>query len=65
VSGVPAAGSIRATIWFQPAEAHDIPRQRWHLGLRIPPEVVEDRIAAAIEAAANWSTAPPRRRSGS
>ena len=40
----------RATIWFQPTEAHDVPRQRWHLDLRIPPEVVEDRIAAAIEA---------------
>lgn len=40
----------RATIWFQPTEAHDVPRQRWHLDLRIPPEVVQDRIAAAIEA---------------
>jgi 4a-hydroxytetrahydrobiopterin dehydratase len=40
----------RATIWFQPTEAHDVPRQRWHLDLRIPPEVVEDRIAAAITA---------------
>jgi 4a-hydroxytetrahydrobiopterin dehydratase len=40
----------RASIWFQPTEAHDVPRQRWHLDLRIPPEVVEGRIAAAIEA---------------
>jgi 4a-hydroxytetrahydrobiopterin dehydratase len=40
----------RATIWFQPTEAHDVPRQRWHLDLRIPPEVVKDRITAAIEA---------------
>jgi 4a-hydroxytetrahydrobiopterin dehydratase len=40
----------RATIWFQPTEPHGVPRQRWHLDLRIPPEVVEDRIAAAIEA---------------
>jgi 4a-hydroxytetrahydrobiopterin dehydratase len=40
----------RATIWFQPTEAHEVPRQRWHLDLRIPPEVVEERIAAAIEA---------------
>lgn len=40
----------RPTIWFQPTEAHDVPRQRWHLDLRIPPEVVEARIAAAIEA---------------
>lgn len=40
----------RPTIWFQPTDAHDVPRQRWHLDLRIPPEIVEDRIAAAIEA---------------
>ncbi len=40
----------RPTIWFQPTEAHDVPRQRWHLDLRIPPEVVQDRIAAAIQA---------------
>ncbi|WP_295694928.1 4a-hydroxytetrahydrobiopterin dehydratase [Lapillicoccus sp.] len=40
----------RATIWFQPTDAHDVPRQRCHLDLRIPPEVVEDRIAAAIKA---------------
>jgi 4a-hydroxytetrahydrobiopterin dehydratase len=40
----------RPTIWFQLTEAHDVPRQRWHLDLRIPPEVVEGRIAAAIEA---------------
>jgi 4a-hydroxytetrahydrobiopterin dehydratase len=40
----------RASIWFQPTEAHDVPQQRWHLDLRIPPEVVEGRIAAVIEA---------------
>lgn len=40
----------RASIWFQPTDAHDVPRQRWHLDLRIPPEVVEGRIAAAIAA---------------
>lgn len=40
----------RASIWFQPTGAHDVPRQRWHLDLRIPPEVVQGRIAAAIEA---------------
>lgn len=40
----------RASIWFQPTEPHDVPRQRWHLDLRLPPEVVEDRIAAAIDA---------------
>ncbi len=40
----------RATIWFQPTDVHDVPRQRWHLDLRIPPEMVQDRIAAAIGA---------------
>ena len=40
----------RATIWFQATEAHDVPRQRWHLDLRIPPEEVEGRIAAAVAA---------------
>lgn len=40
----------RPTIWFQPTGAHDVPRQRWHLDLRVPPEVVEGRIAAAISA---------------
>ncbi len=40
----------RPSIWFQPTEPHAVPRQRWHLDLRIPPEVVQDRIAAAIAA---------------
>ncbi|WP_158607683.1 VOC family protein [Flexivirga caeni] len=40
----------RPAIWFQPTEAQDTPRQRWHLDLRIPPEVVQDRIAAALNA---------------
>ncbi|GAB3580664.1 4a-hydroxytetrahydrobiopterin dehydratase [Calidifontibacter terrae] len=40
----------RPTIWFQPTEPHSTPRQRWHLDLRIPPEVVQDRIAAALAA---------------
>ena len=40
----------RASLWFQPTEPHEVPRQRWHLDLRIPPEVVEGRIAAALEA---------------
>lgn len=39
------------TIWFQETDdARDEPRQRWHLDLRVPPEVVEARIAAALEA---------------
>ena len=38
------------TLWFQGTEPHETPRQRWHLDLRVPPEVVDARIAAAIEA---------------
>jgi 4a-hydroxytetrahydrobiopterin dehydratase len=38
------------TLWFQECEPHDTPQQRWHLDLRVPPEVVEARIAAAIAA---------------
>ncbi|MET0820104.1 MAG: VOC family protein [Aeromicrobium sp.] len=38
------------TIWFQRSEPHDEPHQRWHLDLRVPPEVVHDRIAAAVAA---------------
>jgi 4a-hydroxytetrahydrobiopterin dehydratase len=38
------------TIWFQRCEPHDEPHQRWHLDLRVPPEVVHDRIAAALAA---------------
>ncbi|WP_309648501.1 4a-hydroxytetrahydrobiopterin dehydratase [Nocardioides sp.] len=40
----------RPTIWFQKAERHDEPAQRFHLDLRIPPEQVESRIAGALEA---------------
>lgn len=40
----------RPTIWFQPTDRHEVPRQRWHLDLRIAPELVESRIAAAIRA---------------
>jgi 4a-hydroxytetrahydrobiopterin dehydratase len=38
------------TIWFQQCDPHTEPRQRWHLDLRVPPEVVDDRIAAAVAA---------------
>ncbi|MCL8253061.1 4a-hydroxytetrahydrobiopterin dehydratase [Aeromicrobium fastidiosum] len=38
------------TIWFQAGDPHDEPRQRWHLDVRVPPEVVDRRIAAALAA---------------
>jgi 4a-hydroxytetrahydrobiopterin dehydratase len=38
------------SIWAQSTEPHDPPHQRWHLDLRVPPEVAEARIRAALEA---------------
>jgi 4a-hydroxytetrahydrobiopterin dehydratase len=38
------------TLWFQETDPHDPPRQRFHIDVRVPPEAVEARIAAAIEA---------------
>jgi 4a-hydroxytetrahydrobiopterin dehydratase len=38
------------TLWFQETDRHDPPRQRFHLDLRVPPEVAEGRIAAALAA---------------
>lgn len=39
------------TIWFQQSEPGSGPApQRWHLDVRVPPEVAEQRIGAAIEA---------------
>jgi 4a-hydroxytetrahydrobiopterin dehydratase len=38
------------TLWFQETDPHDEPRQRFHLDLRVPPEVAEVRIRAALDA---------------
>jgi 4a-hydroxytetrahydrobiopterin dehydratase len=38
------------TLWFQETERHDEPRQRFHLDIRVPPEVAQERIAAAVAA---------------
>lgn len=46
---VDARGRI-PSIWFQRCEPHEQPAQRFHLDLRVPPEVVDDRIAAALAA---------------
>jgi len=43
------SGSL-PTLWFQATEPHEEPRQRFHLDVRVPPEVAEDRIAAALAA---------------
>ncbi len=46
---VDARGRV-PSIWFQRCEPHAEPHQRFHLDLRVPPEVVDDRIAAALAA---------------
>ncbi len=38
------------TLWFQDAEPHAEPRQRFHLDIRVPPEVAETRVEAALAA---------------
>jgi 4a-hydroxytetrahydrobiopterin dehydratase len=38
------------TVWFQHTDRHDEPRMRFHLDVRVPPEVVDSRIAAALAA---------------
>jgi 4a-hydroxytetrahydrobiopterin dehydratase len=43
------SGSL-PTLWFQQTDRHEEPRQRFHLDLRVPPEVAEERIAAALAA---------------
>jgi 4a-hydroxytetrahydrobiopterin dehydratase len=39
-----------ANLWFQGTTPHETPRQRFHLDLWLPSEVVPSRIAAAIAA---------------
>lgn len=41
---------ILPTIWFQESDARDEERQRWHLDIRVPPEVAPTRIQAALDA---------------
>jgi 4a-hydroxytetrahydrobiopterin dehydratase len=38
------------TLWFQRTTPHAEPRQRFHLDIRVPPEVADARIAAALAA---------------
>lgn len=46
---VDPAGLLQ-TIWFQTAEPHDTPRQRFHYDVRVPPEQAQARIDAALAA---------------
>lgn len=38
------------SLWFQDTEEHEEPRQRFHLDVHVPHDVVDDRIAAALAA---------------
>ena len=38
------------TIWFQETDEHPEPRQRFHLDIRVPPEVARSRIEAGLAA---------------
>jgi 4a-hydroxytetrahydrobiopterin dehydratase len=38
------------TLWFQDTDEHAVPRQRFHLDVRVPPEQAEERVAAALAA---------------
>jgi 4a-hydroxytetrahydrobiopterin dehydratase len=38
------------SVWFQPTDPHQTPRQRWHFDLWLAPEVVDERVAAAVAA---------------
>jgi 4a-hydroxytetrahydrobiopterin dehydratase len=38
------------SLWFQHTDAHEIPRQRFHIDLWVPHDVAEERIAAAVAA---------------
>jgi 4a-hydroxytetrahydrobiopterin dehydratase len=41
---------VLPTIWFQDTDPHEEPRQRFHLDIRVPPEVAQERIAAGLAA---------------
>lgn len=41
---------VLPTIWFQVTEPHEEPRQRFHLDLTLPHDMVEPRMAAALSA---------------
>jgi 4a-hydroxytetrahydrobiopterin dehydratase len=37
-------------LWFQETDAHDTPRQRFHVDVWVPHDVADERIAAAVAA---------------
>jgi len=43
-------GGLLPTLWFQPTDPHETPRQRFHLDVWVPHDVADERIAAAVAA---------------
>jgi 4a-hydroxytetrahydrobiopterin dehydratase len=41
---------IGPALWFQETAPHEVPVQRFHLDIRVPPEVAQQRIDAALAA---------------
>lgn len=41
---------VGPALWFQRTDPHDVPAQRFHLDIRVPPEVAGPRIEAALAA---------------
>ena len=52
------------TLWFQPTAPHDEPRQRFHVDVRVPPEVAPGGSRRPSAPAAAWSATSGRRCSG-
>ncbi|WP_109473654.1 4a-hydroxytetrahydrobiopterin dehydratase [Ornithinimicrobium cavernae] len=51
LQGGDVVGDARVPLlWFQDTDAHETPRQRFHLDVWVPAELAQDRIAAALAA---------------
>lgn len=44
------------TLWFQGTDAHETPRQRFHLDVWVPHDVAEQRVRAALDAGGSLVT---------
>jgi 4a-hydroxytetrahydrobiopterin dehydratase len=38
------------SLWFQRTDAHETPRQRFHIDLWVPHDIAQERIAVAVAA---------------
>lgn len=51
LQGSDVVGDARVPLlWFQDTDAHETPRQRFHLDVWVPAELAQERIAAALAA---------------